>query len=234
MGSHPLLSGQTRGVIMFVRLVAATDAPALASLLDETIARGGTTAFQQPFTPRRLAESMLVGRGVICCFVAEESDGSLGGFQSLVRSEDLPNDVSDIATFSRVGQTQKGIGSQLFAATQTEARRQGLRAISATIRDDNVGGLAFYRGSASPITTSTARYRFSMEPRLIGSANATYWGPDPNRTGTRLHPDSQGSFWHWPVERRRSSERALGGGSRGPRKLSSAPPLSRLVGRRTT
>jgi L-amino acid N-acyltransferase YncA len=144
MGSHPLLSGQTRGVIMFVRLVAATDAPALASLLDETIARGGTTAFQQPFTPRRLAESMLVGRGVICRFVAEESDGSLGGFQSLVRSEDLPNDVGDIATFSRVGRTQKGIGSQLFAATQTEARRQGLRAISATIRDDNVGGLAFY------------------------------------------------------------------------------------------
>jgi L-amino acid N-acyltransferase YncA len=131
-------------MVMFIRLVDPTDAPALAGLLNEIIARGGTTAFQRSFTPQRLAESMLMGRWVICCFVAEESDGGLGGFQSLVRSEDLPHDVGDIATFSRVGRTQKGIGSQLFAATQAEARRQGLTAISATIRADNVGGLAFY------------------------------------------------------------------------------------------
>ena len=129
---------------MFIRLVAVADAPALAGLLNEIIARGGTTAFQRPFTPQRLAESMFMGRSVICCFVAEERDGGLRGFQSLVRSEDLPNDIGDIATFSRVGQTQKGIGSQLFAVTQAEARRQGLTAISATIRADNVGGLAFY------------------------------------------------------------------------------------------
>jgi ribosomal protein S18 acetylase RimI-like enzyme len=129
---------------MFTRLVAATDGPGLASLLNEIIARGGTTAFQRSFTPQRLAESMLLGRWVICCFVAEESDGGLVGFQSLVRSEDLPNDIGDIATFSRVGRTQKGIGSQLFAAMKAEARRQGLTAINATIRADNVGGLAFY------------------------------------------------------------------------------------------
>jgi GNAT superfamily N-acetyltransferase len=118
---------------MFIRPVAAADAPALASLLNEIIARGGTTAFQRSFTPQRLAEFMLVGRSVICCFVAEESDGALGGFQSLVRSEHLPNDVGDIATFS-----------QLFAATRAEARRQGPTAINATIRADNFGGLAFY------------------------------------------------------------------------------------------
>ena len=76
--------------------------------------------------------------------MAEESDGSLGGFQSLVRSEELPHDVVDIATFSRVGRTRKGIGSRLFAATRAEASRQGLTAISATIRVDNAGGLAFY------------------------------------------------------------------------------------------
>lgn len=131
-------------IVVFIRSVAVADAPALASLLNGIIARGGTTAFQRPFTPQRLAESMLMGRSVICCFVAEERDGGLRGFQSLVRSEDLPNDIGDIATFSRVGQTQKGIGSQLFAATQAEARRQGLTAISATIRVGNVGGLAFY------------------------------------------------------------------------------------------
>jgi L-amino acid N-acyltransferase YncA len=131
-------------IVMFIRPVAAADAPALASLLNEIIARGGTTAFQRSFTPQRLAEFMLVGRSVICCFVAEESDGALGGFQSLVRSEHLPNDVGDIATFSRVGRTQKGIGSQLFAATRAEARRQRPTAINATIRADNFGGLVFY------------------------------------------------------------------------------------------
>jgi L-amino acid N-acyltransferase YncA len=129
---------------MIIRPVAATDAPVLASLLNEIIARGGTTAFQRPFTPQRLAESMLMGRWVICCLVAEESDGGLGGFQSLVRSEELPSDAGDISTFSRIGRTQKGTGSLLFAATQAEARRQGLTAINATIRADNVGGLAFY------------------------------------------------------------------------------------------
>src|ERR1700734_385105 len=87
---------------------------------------------------------MLMGCPVICCFMAEESDGGLGGFQWLVRSGASPDDVGVGATFSRVGRTQKGIGSQLFAATQAEARRQGLTAISATIRADNVCGLAFY------------------------------------------------------------------------------------------
>ena len=85
-----------------------------------------------------------MGDSVICCFVAEESDGGLVGFQSLVRSEDLPRAVGDIATFSRVGRTRRGIGSRLFAATREEARRRGLTAISATIRADNAGGLALY------------------------------------------------------------------------------------------
>jgi ribosomal protein S18 acetylase RimI-like enzyme len=46
--------------------------------------------------------------------------------------------------FNRSSGRTQGIGSQLFAATQAEARRQGLTAISATIRADSVGGLAFY------------------------------------------------------------------------------------------
>lgn len=127
-----------------IRPVREADAPALAALLNEVIARGGTTALEEPFTPEDLAAAMLTGPEVLCCFVAEDATGALIGFQSLMRSTYLPADVGDIGTFTRVGQVQKGTGSRLFAATRQAAGAQGLAAINATIRADNAGGLAFY------------------------------------------------------------------------------------------
>lgn len=128
-----------------VRPVRDEDADELAELLNEIIARGGTTALQEPFTGQALAEAYLTGPEVICCFVAVDADtGRLEGFQTLGRYPDLPDDVGDIGTFARVGGTQRGVGSALFAATRAEAKAHGLTAINATIRADNVGGLAFY------------------------------------------------------------------------------------------
>ena len=129
---------------MKIRLVQHLDAPVLTNLLNEIIARGGTTAFEEPFTSETLAEDMLTGPDVVCCFVAQDQDGNLSGFQSLLRHKNLPDGVGDIATFSRIGGAQKGVGSQLFTATRAEAKRQKLTAINATVRADNVGGLAFY------------------------------------------------------------------------------------------
>jgi L-amino acid N-acyltransferase YncA len=129
---------------MDIRPVRDADAPVLADLLNEIIARGGTTALEEPFAPEALAKYMLTGSDVICCFVAQDNEGRLGGFQSLVRSGSLPDGVGDIATFSRVGWVQKGTGSLLFAATRQAAKEKGLVAINATIRADNSGGLAFY------------------------------------------------------------------------------------------
>ncbi|MFZ4382771.1 MAG: GNAT family N-acetyltransferase [Sandarakinorhabdus sp.] len=126
-----------------VRPVAAGDAEQLAALLNAIIARGGTTAFETPFTPAHLSQSYLVGPTVHCCFVAE-AGGALLGFQTLGTQPFLPADIGDIATFTRLGGTQRGIGSALFAATGQRARELGLTAINATIRGDNVGGLAFY------------------------------------------------------------------------------------------
>jgi len=129
---------------MHIRPVRDADAPALADLLNAIITRGGTTAWEEPFTPQALAGAMLTGPGVICCCVAEDDEGGLMGFQSLLRSEGLPEDVGDIATFTRVGDTQRGAGSRLFALTRRMAEERGLAAINATIRADNAGGLAFY------------------------------------------------------------------------------------------
>ncbi len=127
-----------------VRPVTNADAQDLAELLNAIIARGGTTALQQPFTAQRLDEAYLTGPDVICCFVATDAAGQRLGFQTLGRYPGLPDDVGDIGTFTRVGGVQRGVGTALFAATQAEARRQGLAALNATIRADNVGGLAFY------------------------------------------------------------------------------------------
>ena len=129
-----------------IRPVAAPDAPALAELLNAVIAAGGTTALETPFTARSLAETYLTGPNVHCCFVAEDDAGAVLGFQTLGRYPGLPEDIGDIATFARLGGTRRGIGSALFAATRTRAIALGLRAINATIRADNTGGLAFYSG----------------------------------------------------------------------------------------
>ncbi|MGZ6018718.1 MAG: N-acetyltransferase family protein [Phenylobacterium sp.] len=128
-----------------IRPARSDDAPDLAELLNAIIARGGTTALEEPFTPQALDQAYLTGPQVICCFVAvDRASGRLEGFQTLGRYPGLPDDCGDIGTFARVGGTGRGIGAALFAATRDAARRRGLGAINATIRADNVGGLAFY------------------------------------------------------------------------------------------
>jgi len=129
----------------FIRPARREDASALAELLNAIIARGGTTALEEPFSADGLAAAYLVGPDVICCFVAVDAEtGVLEGFQTLGRYPSLPSGWGDIGTFARVGGTQRGIGTALFAETREEARLEGLQWINATIRADNTGGLAFY------------------------------------------------------------------------------------------
>jgi L-amino acid N-acyltransferase YncA len=129
-----------------IRDAARGDAPDLAELLNAIVAQGGTTALEDPVTPEGLAETYLVGPTVLCCFVAiDRASGRLDGFQTLGRYPGLPDDIGDIGTFARIDGKQRGVGTALFAATRERARRLGLTAINATIRGDNVGGLAFYR-----------------------------------------------------------------------------------------
>jgi L-amino acid N-acyltransferase YncA len=128
-----------------VRPTIDADAPALADLLNEIIARGGTTALERPFTPERLAETYLTGPKVISSFAAFDAEtGEALGFQTLVRESHLPEGWGDIGTFARIGGTQRGVGSALFVATRARALELGLVGLNAEIRADNVGGLAFY------------------------------------------------------------------------------------------
>lgn len=130
---------------MEIRAAMAADAAELADLLNAIIAKGGTTALQEPYSAAALAEAYVIGPSVHCCFVAVDPvTGRIEGFQTLGRSPGLPPDVGDIGTFTRLQGAQRGVGSALFAATRERARGIGLSAINATIRADNAGGLAFY------------------------------------------------------------------------------------------
>ena len=132
-----------------IRSVLPEDAPELAELLNAIIARGGTTAFEQPFTPQALADEYLIGLHMVSAVVAVDREtGRAEGFQILGDfGHPLPAGWSDIGTYVRVDGKQKGVGTALFAATCANARAAGLSAINATIRGDNSGGLAFYSKS---------------------------------------------------------------------------------------
>ncbi len=129
-----------------VRPATRTDAPAMADLINAIITPGGTTAYEDPFDPAALDAEFISLPQLVSCFVAEE-DGVIAGFQSLTRAfadDPLPDNWASIATFTRIGLTQRGAGSALFAQTLRAAREAGITTIDATIRADNTGGLAFY------------------------------------------------------------------------------------------
>jgi GNAT superfamily N-acetyltransferase len=127
---------------VIVRPALPGDAEAMADVQNLIIRIGGTTAYQ---VERSVAEvrAYVDGPGAICCFVAEAA-GRVMGFQSLGRAPGLGEAWGDIGTFVDPTLQAKGIGAALFAATKVAARTAGLRVINATIRADNVPGLAYY------------------------------------------------------------------------------------------
>ncbi|MCB8876410.1 GNAT family N-acetyltransferase [Acidisoma silvae] len=128
-----------------IRNAVAADAAELTALLNAVIAKGGTTALQDPYTAEALDHAYITGPDVHCCFVAvDRASGRIEGFQTLGRNPALPDDIGDIGTFARLGGTQRGVGRALFNATRQRATELGLAAINAMIRADNTGGLAFY------------------------------------------------------------------------------------------
>lgn len=125
-----------------VRPISAADVPALATLINAIIARGGTTAIEDQLDEATFRHWFVDGEFVIASFVAVEG-GEPIGFQSLSRYGDLPERWGDIGTFVRQP-GGRGVGTALFSRTQQAAAAAGLVAITATIRADNAAGLAYY------------------------------------------------------------------------------------------
>ena len=101
-------------MVLTIRDVRSEDAAELADLLNAIIEQGGTTALETAFSASYLDETYLTGPAVHCCFVAV-NDNELLGFQTLVGERHLPEGCADIATFTQIDGTQKGVGSKLFS-----------------------------------------------------------------------------------------------------------------------
>ncbi|PDS30309.1 GNAT family N-acetyltransferase [Rhizobium phaseoli] len=140
---------------MHIRRAVSADAEELCSLLNEIILAGGTTALETPLTAAEFADWFIDGEFPLVCHVAVY-DRSPVGFQSLSLYGDPPKGYADIATFARASPKISGVGSALFPATRAAAEELGLEFINATIRADNVGGLAYY-----------AKMGFQLYDRLV-------------------------------------------------------------------
>jgi L-amino acid N-acyltransferase YncA len=128
---------------MKIRQAVPADAEELSSLLNEIIRAGGTTALETELSAAEFTDWFIEGEFPLACHVAE-SGNALVGFQSLSLYGDPPKGWADIATFARMTPKTSGVGSALFPATRAFAEGIGLEFINATIRADNVGGLAYY------------------------------------------------------------------------------------------
>lgn len=124
---------------MIVRIAKATDADRMTALLNEVIALGGTTAHETPMSAETVQDHFIDGPGVLSSVVAE-AGGVIIGWQSVGWWHDDPH----IGTFVRPGLQAKGTGAALFAATLEQLRTSDIGRIIASIRADNVPGLAYY------------------------------------------------------------------------------------------
>ena len=124
---------------MLIRPATPADAPAMTAILNAIIAIGGTPAQEAPKTEATVAEDYITSPDVLACSVAEDQ-GTLIGWQSVGWYHGNP----EIGTFVQPGTQARGIGARLFALTGATLRAAGITYIIATIRADNVPGLAYY------------------------------------------------------------------------------------------
>lgn len=145
---------------MHIRPATPADARQLAELLGEIIALGGTTAIKEQ--SRAEMEAWIVSNPANSVMMVAESDrGELLGFQSIEPHPALPEDACDIATFTRVGHAQLGIGSALFSKTEPAAKALGYVWINAAIRHENTGGIVYYQ------SRGFERYEITPEQTLM-------------------------------------------------------------------
>lgn len=128
---------------MIIRPAKDTDKVQLAEILNQIIAIGGTTAYEDPLEPAYFDRLIGASDPKIFLTVAETEDG-LQGFQWMEPFDPPDTHIGGIATFARPETKQRGIGTALFARTKELSRKAGYRVLVAKIRADNSGGLAYY------------------------------------------------------------------------------------------
>ena len=124
---------------MIIRQAAPADAGQMTAILNEIIALGGTTAHQVPKEISEVLSDYVDGPDVISSVVVEQG-GRIIGWQSVGWWQG----EAHIGTFVQLGVQARGAGAAMFGLTSDLVAKAGVLAIAATIRADNVPGLAFY------------------------------------------------------------------------------------------
>lgn len=124
---------------MIIRPAKAEDASAMTVILNDIIAIGGTTAHHTSETVDTVRIEYVDGPDVLAAVVAEDQ-GRVIGWQSV----GLWQGEAHIGTFVQPGVQAKGAGAAMFALTCDILRKARVPTIIASIRADNVPGLAYY------------------------------------------------------------------------------------------
>jgi len=84
---------------LIVRAAVKEDVVPLASILNEIVLVGGTTALEAPLSHAEFIRYFLHGPDFLTCYVAEDAASrQAAGFQALARHPDLSDRWADIAT----------------------------------------------------------------------------------------------------------------------------------------
>lgn len=134
------------------RAAAPDDAAEMCALLNPIIEEGKSTAHRRLFDEDRMRETHITAPRLIRTTLAFKGE-DLMGFQLLEwfdpaydGPEALPDGWAVIASFVRAGSQGLGIGQILWRDTLLAAKRANVATIDASIRKDNVSGLAYYSG----------------------------------------------------------------------------------------
>ena len=124
---------------MITRPALPEDAAGMTALLNAVIAKGGTTAHETPMTEADVRTYFIDGSDVHSSAIAED-EGQIIGWQSVGQWQGDPH----VGTFVQPDLQARGVGGALFALTLATLRQTGIGYIIASIRADNVPGLAYY------------------------------------------------------------------------------------------
>ena len=126
---------------MIIRRAVKSDADPLCDILNAIIDIGGTTAFEHHIDPSFFDRDGILSDKAKTFAHLVEVDGEIHGYQWI---SPFDGPLCQIATFARSGTAQRGIGTALFPYTRDAAKAAGYTEIDATIRADNISGLAYY------------------------------------------------------------------------------------------
>jgi GNAT superfamily N-acetyltransferase len=131
---------------MRIRTATDTDVTAMSEMLEKLVVAGRR---KMPADAGYVRLHYVDNPHKIRCTLAEDEDGNLLGFQSLIRAVEgnaygTPVGWGIIGTHVSPDATRTGVGTKLFGASEQAAIDFGLTKIEAFIRRDNAVAQAYY------------------------------------------------------------------------------------------